>query len=36
MTLDELEGLVASCDLELDAYNRSVTDWELRRYFERI
>ncbi len=22
--------------VELDAYRRAVTDWELRRYFERI
>lgn len=36
MNLEELEGLVASCDLELDAYDRSVTERELRRYFERI
>ena len=33
---DVVEFYVRHARLELDAFNNAVTDWEKRRYFERI
>ena len=33
---DVVDHYATMARVELDAYRRAVTDWELRRYFERI